>query len=227
LWIDFKLPIREVMLNNVAIYDCSVGLPIINGQLLIPAGAFFVEQSLNFKQYPEFVDSIPLRRRVVEPMGKRLALNTSLNVSSGKNKALNNRMYYALTSEYLFYFRGDVAGVTRLLNFARDENIGIGKKTSLGYGQIASFTLQIHKISDAATLALPVLGGSQRALLKAIPYQPLLSQREQGIENKLLLGCERFRLGNALETIGSYRPPYWKRESQTQILQYGSIILER
>jgi hypothetical protein len=163
----------------------------------------------------------------VEPMGKRLTLKSKLNASSGRNKALDNRMYYALTREYVFYFRGDADGVMRLLKFAQQEKIGMGKKTSLGYGQIASFTPPTKASVDSA-LTHPLPDGSQRATLKSLPYQQLLSQRQQNQQkNQELLGCKDFRLVNALETVGAYYPPYWRKENQTHILLYGSILLER
>lgn len=230
-WIDFALPLRKTQIGNSdKFYDCSIGLPIIDDNVYIPAGTFFVNKdsvgpAYDFIPYPDVVDSFPLRRRVVEPMGKRLALTSKLNTSSGRNKALDNRMYYALTKEYMFYFRGDADGVMRLLKFAQQERIGMGKKTSLGYGQIASFTKPI-KASVNSTLTHPLPDRGQRATLKSLPYQQLLSQRQQKGVNKDLLGCEDFRLVNALETVGTYYPPYWRKEQQTHILLYGSILSE-
>lgn len=230
-WVNFDLPLRTIGISPGVLYDCSIGLPVVDGDVLVPAGAFYVypqhgpHPRYDLKAYPDVVDSLPLRRRVAEPMGKPLRLKTPLNASSGKNKALDNRVYYALTQEYVFYFRGDPLGVERLLKFAHAEGIGMGKKTTLGYGSIESFAPPV-KASIDATLALPVLGGKQRALIKSLPYQPLLSLREGGTENRLLFGCDRFRLVNALETVGAYRPPYWRRDRQTQILQYGTVIME-
>jgi hypothetical protein len=230
LWIDFPLPLKEAEIGGVKIYDCSVGLPVVKGKVLIPAGTFFIEKDAAVKydlqQFPDVVDNIPLRRCVVEPLGKRLTLSSKPNTSSGKNKALNNRMYYALTKEYVFYFRGDQDGVKRLLEFAKKERIGMGKKTSLGYGQILEFTPPA-KASVDATLTYPLPEGGQRATIKTLPYQQLLSQRQQGQQQNLkLLGCKDFRLVNALETVGAYYPPYWRKENQTHILLYGSILLE-
>lgn len=235
-WIDFALPLRKVQLGqvgSVAIYDCSVGLPVIDHKVYVPAGTFFVNKesvgpAYDFKLYPDVIDTFPLRRRVVEPMGKRLALKSTLNTSSGRNKALDNRMYYALTTEYVFYFRGDPDGVTRLLEFAKQERIGMGKKTSLGYGHIASFStrpIQNASVDSALTHRLP--SRDQRTLIKSLPYQQLLSQRQQGDKNQELLGCHDFRLLNALETIGACYPPFWRKENQIHILLYGSILLER
>ena len=65
MWIDFELPLRKITLTGLKpLYDCSVGLPVdVNGDVLIPVGAFFTSNSQQFKVYPEVVDSIPLRRR--------------------------------------------------------------------------------------------------------------------------------------------------------------------
>ncbi|MCP4372437.1 MAG: hypothetical protein GY797_30680 [Deltaproteobacteria bacterium] len=237
-WIDFSLPLRKTQLGQVGsveIYDCSVGLPVIDNKVYIPAGTFFVNKDstgpgYDFKSYPDVVDTFPLRRRVVEPLGKRLALKSKkLNTSSGRNKALDNRMYYALTKEYVFYFRGDKDGVARLLEFAQKARIGMGKKTSLGYGQIAFFSFKTpDKTKVDSTLTHPLPDREQRATLKSMPYQQLLSQRQQNQQkNQELLGCKDFRLVNALETVGAFYPPYWRKEYQTHILLYGSILLER
>ncbi len=224
-WIDFSIPIRRIQMGITPLYDCSIGLPVVAGNMWVPAGAFFVEQQYNLRQYPAVADSISLRRRVAEPLEKPFRLKSQLNSSSGKNKALNNRVYYSLTTEYVFCFRGDANGVERLLRFACDNNIGIGKKTTLGYGRIAAFNISGQTQSDS-TLAISILDGQQRALLKTVPYYSFLAQREQALENKLLFGCEQFRLVNALETVGACYPPYWPKENQVHVLQYGTIITE-
>jgi hypothetical protein len=74
---------------------------------------------------------LPLRRRVVPPYPRPMSLRSELNTGSGKNKAMDNRMYYSLTDEFAFYFRGDQSGMERLLQFVREQRIGIGKKTTL------------------------------------------------------------------------------------------------
>jgi hypothetical protein len=224
-WIDFALPLNRVTLprtasSTVALFDCSIGLPISHGEPLIPAGAFFA-QAMNLEAYPQLMDSLPLRRRVAEPHHRPLILSNKLNIGSGPNKALDNRMYYALTQEYLFYFRGDADGLRRMLTFARDKHIGMGKKTSLGYGQIADFSLTPS--AATATFVQPILNNTQHALVKTLPYDAVLSQRERA--NPLLFGSARFRLLNPLETVGACNPPYWQRDKQTQVLSYGSLLL--
>lgn len=223
LWVEFALPLRQVRLGAVSIYDCSIGLPVDDGTLLIPAGAFFA-RGLDWVTYPKVVDSLALRRRVAPPEPRPINLANKLNTSSGKTKALDNRMYYALTNEFVFYFRGDAMGVERLLEFARAQRIGIGKKTTLGYGQISGY--QVHPASSvSATLTQPILGGQRLALVKTLPYDSVMAQRSSAQTD--LFGCKGFRLVNAVETLGAYRPSYWRREAQTQVLNYGTVVIPK
>jgi len=223
LWVEFLLPLRQVKLGTVYIYDCSIGLPVAHGNILVPAGAFFTCDR-NLTTYPEIVDSLALRRRVSLPYPRLMNLTSKLNTGSGKNKALDNRMYYALTDEFAFYFRGDKSGVERLLQFAREQRIGIGKKTTLGYGQIADYKVDLAS-GISATLAQPILGGLNFALVKTLPYDVMLAMRDNA--DQILFGCNAFRLMNAVETLGAYRPPYWRREAQTQVLLYGTTLIPR
>jgi hypothetical protein len=110
------------------------------------------------------------------------------------------------------------------VEFAQKERIGMGKKTSLGYGQILKFNSP-KPVTIKATFASSLPDG-QRATIKSLPYQQLLSQRQQGKLNQELLGCQDFRLVNALETVGACYPPYWRKDHQTNILLYGSILIE-
>lgn len=228
-WIDFRLPLRSISLPNASsLFDCSVGLPIDeNGNVLVPAGAFFVRNNHDLVTYPEVVDSIPLRRRVSEPFGRPISLKSKLNASEGSTKALDNRLYFPLTASYQFFFRGDQRGIERLLNFAIDNRIGIGKKSTLGYGQIASSRVSLRP-DITATWAYPILGNDQRALIKSLPFDRVYALRQSSDSNNLeLFGCNKFALVAAIETLGTYRPPYWLRERRTQIVRYGSIIQER
>ena len=224
LWINFALPLRRATVGTAEIFDCSIGLPVSGIDVLIPAGAFFV-RGMNLETYPQVTDSVALRRRVSEPYHRPLALSSQLNTGSGPNKALDNRMYYALTKEYHFYFRGDVNGVERLMTFARDRRIGMGKKTTLGYGQIADF--QISLSSSTTTFVLPIFTNSQYALIKTLPYEAVLAQRDRHKADPLLFGNKDFRLLNPIETTGAYKPPYWLRGKQTQVLNYGTLLLLR
>lgn len=228
-WIDFQLPLRTISLPDLlALFDCSIGLPIdTDGRMLIPAGAFFVRNDHDLITYPEVIDSIPLRRRVSEPFGRLISLKTRLKTSEGATKALDNRLYFPLTASYLFFFRGDKAGTERLLNYAIDNHIGIGKKTTLGYGQISSFCLN-PRPDIRATWAYPVLGNDQLAFIKSLPFDYVYARRQLADSNSVgLFGCEKFALIAAIETHGTYRPPYWMRERRTQIIRYGSIIQKR
>ncbi len=220
LWINFPLPLRLAQLGEIEFFDCSIGLPVEGADVLIPAGAFFV-RGLNFESYPKVIDSIPLRRRVTEPYHRPLDLIRKLETGAGPTKLLDNRMYFALTQEYRFYFRGDAKGVERLLTFATEHRIGMGKKTTLGYGQIAAFKL--HYSTASATLAQQVPHINEYALIKTLPYSPVMAQRSQA--NPLLFGCSQFKVINPLETWGAYKSPYWIREHQTQVLTYGTLLL--
>jgi len=248
-WIEFPIPIREETLSSsIALYDCSIGLPVTHdGNILYPAGAFFACGG-NLVTYPSEergpADQIALRRRSVEPIYRPIELTVKrLDTQSGSTKALDNRMYYALTPEYAFYFRGDKGGVEQLLNFAIQHDIGIGKKTTLGYGRIAGFD-EIQLTNFTATLGhdLGIPSMAQIALLKNVPYpemqrrcapgpsrdvlQDSLSNAERD-QNERLFGSRELRLSSPLETLDCYRPPYWRREGRTQVLRYGTLLIPR
>ncbi|MGB9872856.1 MAG: hypothetical protein ACPLYD_14520 [Anaerolineae bacterium] len=255
-WVDFPIPIRRETLNHgINLYDCSVGLPVTEtGDVLYPAGAFFASNG-NLVAYPSEergpADQVALRRRSVEPIYRPIGLTGKLDPQSGGTKALDNRFYYTLTREYAFYFRGDPNGVQTLLDFAMREEIGIGKKTSLGYGRIAWF--QIQETTLTATLGhdIGIQGMFRIALLKNVPYQELQrrSVRERGDfvptqrldggrwkdillpsewdQNERLFGAREFSLGSPIETFDCYYPPYWRREGRTQVLRYGTLLIPR
>jgi len=221
LWIDFPLPLRSVQLGAVEVFDCSIGLPVDGNDILIPAGAFFA-RGLNLEAYPKVTDSIPLRRRVGEPHHRPLDLAHQLQTGSGPTKQLDNRMYFSLTKEYLFYFRGDARGVEHLLKFACERRIGMGKKTTLGYGQIAKF--EIRPSTATTTLVRPILSEAEYSLIKTLPYESVMALRSRA---NPLFGNREFRVVNPLETLGAYKPPYWLRGRQTQVLSYGTLLLPR
>ena len=234
MWIDFQLPLRKILLTGLSsLFDCSVGLPVdSDDDVLIPVGGLFTPNGSDLASYPTVVDSLPLRRRVIEPFGRPIRLKSKLNKSSGSTKALDNRLYFPLTQSYVFFFRGDKDGVERLLEFAIEERIGIGKKTTLGYGQIASFEVKLRpdvRATWAKPLSGPLFGSDKLALIKNLPYDRVFARREiqPDTRNQELFGCDRFALVATNETFGTYRPPYWLREQRTQIVQYGSIIQVR
>jgi len=69
---------------------------------------------------------------------------------------------------------------------------------------------------------------SQLALIKSLPYDLVFAHRgTSGFHNENLFGCKKFALVAAIETLGTYHPPYWVRERRTQIIKYGSIIQKR
>lgn len=256
-WIEFSIPICDEKLNDsIVIYDCSVGLPVTqSGDVLCPAGAFFACKG-NLVSYPSEehgpADQIALRRRSVEPLHRPVDLRAKeLNTQSGATKALNNRIYHVLTREYVFYFRGDKNGVEKLLNFAIQHDIGIGKKTTLGYGRIVDFEIQPSSLTATLGHELSIPGMSQIALLKNVPYQEIQRRcvREQGDyvpikkreagkwvdilepnewdQNERLFGAREFSLASPIETFDSYWPPYWRREGRTQVLRYGTLLIPR
>jgi hypothetical protein len=256
-WIEFSIPICDEKLNDgVVIYDCSVGLPVTkDGYVLYPAGAFFACEG-NLVSYPSEkhgpADQIALRRRSVEPIHRPFDLTVKeFNTQAGATKALDNRIYYALTSEYAFYFRGDKDGVKKLLNFAIQHDIGIGKKTTLGYGRIADFEIRPSSLTATLGRELSIPGMPQVALLKNIPYQEIqrrcvreqgdyvpIKKRESGKwvdilepnewdQNERLFGAREFSLASPIETFDRYWPPYWRREDRTQVLRYGTLLLPR
>ena len=166
-------------------------------------GHFSLLTVSSLRIYPEVVDSIPLRRRVSEPFGRPIRLKSKLNTGGGSTKALDNRLYFPLTKSYIFFFRGDKIGVERLLNFAFKEHIGLGKKTTLGYGQIASFEVS-ERPGITATwtkpLSAPFHSNDRLALIKDLPYDRVFARREiqreiQGVLNQELFGCQRFFIG--------------------------------
>lgn len=239
MWIDFELPLRKIPLKGLSpikelspMFDCSLGLPIHDdGKVLIPVGSFFTPNGDDLITYPEAVDSLPLRRLVNEPWERPIQLKSKLDTSRGSTKALDNRLYFPLTKNYVFFFRGDKSGVERLLEFAIDKQIGLGKKTTLGYGQIASFDVT-QRPDIKATWAKPLSGllfkNDSFALIKNLPYDRVFARREKSdTRNQELFGCRRFSLVATIETFGAYCPPYWLREKRTQIVRYGSIIQAR
>lgn len=255
-WIDFPIPIRRETLNrDTILYDCSVGLPVTeSGDVLHPAGAFFASNG-NLVTYPSeergAADQIALRRRSVEPVYRPIGLTGRLDTQSGGTKALDNRIYYTLTREYAFYFRGDPDGVQALLNLAVQNKIGIGKKTSLGYGRIAEF--EVQPTARTATLGhnIGLQGMDRIALLKNVPYQELqrrsvrqsgdfvpIQRLEKGQwkdiltsnewdQNERLFGTREFSLASPIETFDCYYPPYWRREGRTQVFRYGTLLVPR
>jgi hypothetical protein len=256
-WIEFPIPVRDEKLNDdIVIYDCSIGLPLTqSGDVLRPAGAFYACKG-NLVSYPSEehgpADKIALRRRSVEPIHRPVDLRVKeLNAQSGATKALDNRIYHALTREYVFYFRGDKDGVEELLSFALQRRIGIGKKTTLGYGRIADFEIRPANLRATLGHDLNIPGMPQIALLKNIPYQEMqrrcvrkggdyvpIKKREAGKwvdilkpgewdQNERLFGAREFSLASPIETFDRYWPPYWRREGRTQVLRYGTLLIPR
>lgn len=253
-WIDFPIPIRQVNLSSdVTLYDCSVGLPVTEqNQILYPAGAFF-SPGTDLTSYPSEkngpVDQIALRRRStqypVETVYGHLLLtgkDGKLNISSGATKALDNRVYHTLTDAFVFFFRGDKLKTEELVNFAKENRIGIGKKTTLGYGQIKE--CRIMPTTRTATLAksLNFHGLEYLSLLKTVPLQEMrrrcirrqgnfipvgLLQPNEWQQNQALFGADEVSIASPIETYDRFYPPYWRKEGRRQVLQYGSLLMRR
>jgi hypothetical protein len=246
-WIEFPIPVRKEQLSaEVALFDCSVGLPVTReGDVLYPAGAFF-SRGGNLVSYPSEkdgpADQIALRRRSVKPLYRPLELSAGLNISSGSTKALDNRIYHTLTSEYAFYLRGDKTGTEALLEFALQHNIGLGKKTTLGYGRLAGFDIVPTNRIATLTQPLGIRGLNYLALLKNVPHAEMKRRcvRKQGDwvplgllqpgewqQNQRLFGREEISLASPIETFDRYQPPYWRREGRAQVLRYGTLLMPR
>jgi hypothetical protein len=112
-----------------------------------------------------------------------------------------------------------------LLSFALSNNVGIGKKTTLGLGRIDSFEVLQRKDINA-TWTQPIFDGDRLTLIKSLPFSLMFSEKDKGGLEKFL-GCQKFSLQAVLEIFGAYYPPYWLREQRTQIMRYGSIIQKR
>lgn len=246
-WIEFPIPIREETLNtDIALYDCSIGLPVTqDGDVLYPAGAFFACGG-NLVTFPSEAagpaDQIALRRRSVEPLYRPIELSAQLKTTRGSAKALDNRIYYAITHEYVFYLRGDKEGLRQLLNFAIQHDVGIGKKTTLGYGRISDFKIQASSLTATLGHRLNIPGMESVALLKNVPYQEMqrrcvrekgdyvpigMLSRDEWQQNEKLFGNRELGLLSPIETFDCYRPPYWRREGRTQVQRYGTLLLPR
>jgi hypothetical protein len=246
-WIEFPIPIREETLNtDITLYDCSIGLPVTqDGDVLYPAGAFFACGG-NLVTFPSEkrgpADQIALRRRSVEPLYRPIELSGQLKPTLGSRKALDNRIYHAVTQEYVFYLRGDKEGLSQLLNFAIQHDIGIGKKTTLGYGRISDITIQASSLTTTLGYRLNIPGMESVALLKNVPYQEMQRRcvREKGDyvpvgmlredewqQNEKLFGSRELSLLSPIETFDCYQPPYWRREGRTQVLRFGTLVLPR
>jgi hypothetical protein len=242
-WIDFPIPLREISIRNTGIgksrrlYDCSVGLPVDpeSGAIVYPIGNDLLDaQGERFKRV---VDNIPLRRRSVDPRHchKQIALTAQFDPKRGAHKALDNRMYNLVTNEYRFYFRGDQDWVDRLLGVMRDDEIGIGKKSSLGYGQIkrthiypaprVKATLG-HSLTEAQKKTLNVSSATRSiALLKNIPTDELFRWcATSDSNNQTLLGDEAPKILSIVPMLAGYTPPHWLKENQALVARYGSLL---
>ena len=102
------------------------------------------------------------------------------------------------------------------MDFAVRERIGLGKKTTLGYGEIASFEVKQRSNVTATwvkSLAGPIFENDKLALIKNLPYDRIFARREMQDEHiKIFSVARQFALVAANEIFGAYCPPYWLRE---------------
>jgi hypothetical protein len=243
-WIDFPVPLAEVPIQNAGVgqtkyfYDCSVGLPVdpITGRVCYPlASEFWDDQGVKLKRV---VDTIPLRRRVTEPRlaHRPIQLTSKLETSRGAQKALDNRMYNSALTDYCFYFRGDPVWVGQLLETLKVDGIGIGKKSSLGYGQIQAivsptptsmFATFGHRLSESQKTALNVDTATPAiVLIKSIPTDELFRRVAlPSVENERLFGSAQVRVLSLTPALAGYAPPHWLKRNQTAVAQVGSLLL--
>lgn len=244
-WIHFPIPTVEVPIQNAGVgqtkylYDCSVGLPIdpMTGRVCYPlASEFWDDQGVRLKHV---VDTIPLRRRVTEPRlaHRPIQLTSKLDTSRGAQKALDNRMYNSTLTEYCFRFRGDPDWVKRLLDTLKTDGIGIGKKSSLGYGQIQAITPPVstgipatlgHRLTDAQKLALSIDSATPAiVLIKNLPTDELFryATLSQGSSNTQLFGSAKIRVLSLHPGLAGYTPPHWLKRNQTAVAYAGSLLL--
>lgn len=241
-WIDFPIPLREIPIRNTGLgkssrlYDCSVGLPADpeSGETVYPIGNDFLDT--HGKRLKRVVDNIPLRRRSVAPQHchKPIDLTAQFDSQRGAHKALDNRMYNLVTHEYRFYFRGDPDWVGRLLGVMKDEGVGIGKKSSLGCGQIKQ--MHISHAQTHVTLGYALTGAQKQglnvpsntgsiALLKNIPTDELFRWCATSSQNNQdLLGAASPKMLSIVPMLAGYAPPHWLKENQTLVARYGSLL---
>lgn len=247
-WIAFPIPLSKVSTRNVStgqapcLYDCSVGLPVdaTTGRVCYPIGSdFWDDQGEKLKRV---VDTIPLRRRLVQPWlaHKPIQLTDKLDTSRGPHKALDNRIYNSALTEYHFYFRGDPVWVGRLLETMKEDGVGIGKKSSLGYGQIQEVTItpvpkaanQVatfgYRLSPSQNGALDVAPETPAiVLIKNIPTDELFLRctPPPAADNECLFTSAQVRILSLIPQLSGYAPPYWLKRNQTAVAKVGSLLL--
>jgi len=244
-WIDFPIPLRHITLQNPGIgqsrriYDCSVGLPIDPkaNKVVYPIGSDFLDEDGN--RFERIIDSIPLRRRSVSPWHSHKQIDLcgkQFDTSRGAYKSLDNRIYILVTNEYRFYFRGDSNYVHKLLEIMKDNCFGIGKKSSLGYGQIKSVNVRQapknvkatlgHYMTKEQKIALKVEQDTKAiSLLKNIPTDELFRWcSEDSKDNQSLLGDSNPKILSYIPVLAGYAPPNWLKNNQALVARYGSLL---
>lgn len=246
-WIDFPIPLRPIALQNPGIgqsrrvYDCSIGLPLDpkSNNVVYPIGNNFLDEDGN--RLERIIDSIPLRRRSVSPWHSHRQVDLcgrQFDTSRGAYKSLDNRIYILVTKGYRFYFRGDSDCVYKLLKMMKESGIGIGKKTSLGYGQIKSVSVRQAPESVKATLGHPMTKKQKIALsvepdtkaislLKNIPIDELFYCCSKTINddyNQYLFGQSNIKILSYIPVLAGYTSPNWLKNNQALVARYGSLL---
>ena len=240
-WIDFPVPIRSITISHPGtreqqrLCDCSVGLPVdpSTGETCYPVSGGLLCQ--NGQKLKRVVDNLPLRRRVSHPQRdyKPIALTRRLDTARGATKALDNRMYTLVVDTYRFLFRGDAHWVHCLLDRLREDGVGVGKKTSLGYGRIKDVRIKLsqagatlgHPLNDAQKQALKTSPNTNIiTLLKNIPSDVLFGWCADGQDYTRLLGSSTVKILSIIPVLAGYAPPYWLKSRQALIAQYGSLL---
>jgi len=163
-----------------------------------------------------------------------------LDTSRGAYKALDNRMYNSALTEYHFYFRGDPDQVQQLLETLQQDGVGIGKKSSLGYGQIQNVAIAPssqpagrvatfgYRLSDGQKAALGVDPATPAiVLIKNVPTDELFRRctPPPPPDNPGLFTSAAIRVLSLIPALAGYAPPHWLKRNQTAVAKVGSLLL--
>lgn len=245
-WIDFPIPLRRLQIGQAGagrphyLYDCSVGLPVDGTprSIFYPMGSEFLNE--RGERLRRVIDSIPLRRRIIDPAKSYVAvelMGQKLDTSRGAYKALDNRMYNSTVTEYGFIFRGDPIWIERLLETMRSDGVGIGKKSSLGYGQIRQIMV-MPSVAERSTLGYklsPAQAGALNVnpttpvitLLKNVPSDELFRWSADPVtDREQFLAAKQVKILSIIPQLAGYIPPNWLKTNQTVVARYGSLLYE-
>jgi hypothetical protein len=137
------------------------------------------------------------------PFAKRKKDNTlwQPDEGSGVNKAYRVPLPTTLSRRLIAYGKGDIAEVARLL--ALTQELGVGKKTSIGFGAIEKIEVT-PLVGDFRLYDLDTMRLLRPVPMQALPSLGLISAEEE-----------------AYQQIG-FTPPYWLPYNHTYCLPTGS-----